>query len=163
MDDLKLKIEEVIRPNTIDLNLSGLTEKDEIIEYLAGLLDEAGLLNDKQKYIESVHEREQLGPTYMEHFIAIPHGKCDAVCEAGIAFGRSSEGIMYETSLGGGIAKLIFMLAIPNRVSADAYMAVLARLARLLMHEEFREELMSASSYEDVVKAIRTCEGYLED
>jgi mannitol/fructose-specific phosphotransferase system IIA component (Ntr-type) len=55
------------------------------------------------------------------------------------------------------------MLAIPNRVSADAYMAVLARLARLLMHEEFREELMSASSYEDVVKAIRTCEGYLED
>ena len=163
MDDLKLKIEEVIRPNTIDLNLSGLTEKDEIIEYLAGLLDEAGLLNDKQKYIESVHERELLGPTYMEHFIAIPHGKSDAVREAGIAFGRSSEGIMYETSLGGGIAKLIFLLAIPNRVSADAYMAVLARLARLLMHEEFRDELMHASNYVDVLKAIKSCEGFLEE
>lgn len=163
MDDLKLKIEEVIRPNTIDLNLSGLTEKDEIIEYLAGLLDEAGLLNDKQKYIESVHERELLGPTYMEHFIAIPHGKSDAVREAGIAFGRSSEGIMYETSLGGGIAKLIFLLAIPNRVSADAYMAVLARLARLLMHEEFRDELMHASNYGDVLKAIKSCEGFLEE
>ena len=162
MDDLKLKIEEVIRPDTIDLDLSGINNKGEIIDYLASLLESAGLLNDKQKYIESVRERESMGPTYMEHFIAIPHGKSDAVREAGIAFGRSSEGIMYETSLGGGIAKLIFLLAIPNRISADAYMAVLARLARLLVHEEFRSELMDASTYNDVVKAIKSCAELLE-
>jgi len=163
MKNENLRIEEVIRPGTTNLCLTGIRNKEEIIDYLAGLLDKVGLLNDKQKYIGAVHERELMGPTYMEHFIAIPHGKSDAVREAGIAFGRSEDGILYETCLGGGIAKMIFLLAIPNRMSGDAYMAVLARLARLLVHEEFRNELMSAVNYDDVVKSIRNGENLLEE
>jgi len=163
MKNSELKIEEVIRANTIDLDLEDVSNKNEIIDNLASLLDEAGLLNDKEKYIESVREREQMGPTYMEHFVAIPHGKSDAVYEAGIAFGRSKKGIFYETAFGGGVAKLIFLLAIPNRISGDAYMAVLARLARLLVHQEFREELMLATSYRDVVESIKKCERFLEE
>ena len=162
MENNELKISEVIRPETIDLHLKNINNKDEIIHYLAGLLDKTGLLINKEKYIESVYEREQKGPTFMENFIAIPHGKSDAVHEAGIAFGRSEDGILYKTSLGGGTAKLIFLLAIPNRMSADAYMAVLARLARLLVHEEFREDLMKADSYTDVVEAIKNGESLLE-
>ena len=158
-----LKISEVIRPVTIDLELNGIQNKTDVIEYLAGLLDQAGLLTDREAYIQSVYERESLGPTYMEHFIAIPHGKCDAVREAGIAFGRSTEGFMYETPEGGGIAKLVFLLAIPNRTSGDAYMAVLAQLARLLVHDEFRAALMAAKNYQDVVRAIVDGEALLED
>jgi fructose PTS system EIIA component len=162
MDNRILKISEVIMPDTVDLNLKNINCKDEIIHYLAGLLDHAGLLVDKEEYIRSVYEREQMGPTFMENFIAIPHGKSDAVREAGIAFGRSEKGFLYETSLGSGIAKMTFLLAIPNRMSPDAYMAVLARLARLLVHEEFREDLMKAASYIDVVNAIKNGESLLE-
>lgn len=162
MEKIELKISEVFREETVDLNLKGIKNKDEVICYLAELLDKAGLLTNKEDYIRSVYEREQLGPTFMENFIAIPHGKSDAVREAGIAFGRSEEGMIYETSLGGGTAKLIFLLAIPNRFSADAYMAVLARLARLLVHEEFRNDLMNAKSYLDVVDAIKDGEKLLE-
>ena len=163
MDSQYLKISEVIRPGTIDLEMDGITNKNEAINYLAGLLEQEDLLTDKAEYIESVYYRETLGPTYMEHFIAIPHGKSDAVREAGIAFGRSCEGFLYETPEGGGIAKLVFLLAIPNRTSADAYMAVLAQLARLLVHDEFRESLMAAKDYQDVVNAIVDGEALLED
>lgn len=163
MNENNLKIREVIRPDTIDLDLTYIKNKDEVIHYLANLLDHAGLLTDKKKYIESVYEREQMGPTFMEHFIAIPHGKSDAVKEAGIAFGRSLKGFHYDTSMGGGTAKLIFLLAIPNRFSGDAYMAVLARLARLLVHEDFRYGLMRAKNYDDVMKAIIDGETLLEE
>jgi len=162
MKNNELKISKVIKPETVDLYLKNINNKDEIIHYLAGLLDNAGLLKNKEKYIESVYEREQMGPTFMDNFIAIPHGKSDAVIEAGIAFGRSENGILYETSLGSGTAKLIFLLAIPNRMSADAYMAVLARLARLLVHEEFRNDLMNAASYTDVIQSIKNGEKLLE-
>ncbi|MEA4907556.1 MAG: PTS sugar transporter subunit IIA [Chloroflexi bacterium] len=162
MENIGLKISEVIQPNAVDLTLKNVHNKDEAIQYLAGLLDDAGLLVSKSEYIQSVYDRESLGPTYMEHFIAIPHGKSPAVREAGIAFGRSTEGFFYETALGGGIARLVFLLAIPDRMSADAYMGVLARLARLLVHEEFREALMSASCYQDVVMAITNSEDLLE-
>jgi len=159
---MDLKISQVIQPKTVDLYLQNVHNKDEVIHYLADLLNEAGLLVSKDEYIQSVYEREQLGPTFMEHFIAIPHGKSDAVKEAGIAFGRSSEGFHYETALGGGTAKLIFLLAIPNRMSADAYIGVLARLARLLVHDEFRTALMNATNYKDVITAIVNGENLLE-
>ncbi len=163
MAKIELKISEVIREETVDLNLDGLKNKDEVILYLAELLDKAGLLTDKEEYIRSVYEREQLGPTYMGNFIAIPHGKSDAVMEAGVAFGRSMKGFRYETDLGGGIVKLVFLLAIPNRMSADAYMAVLARLARLLVHNEFCDDLYAAGCYQDIYNAILTGEEHLED
>lgn len=162
-DSQFFKISEVIRPKTIDLDLINIESKEQVIQYLSELLNSAGLISDIQAYIESVYERESMGPTYMENFIAIPHGKCDAVKEAGIAFGRSKKGFDYQTVLGGGTAKLIFLLAIPNRMSGDAYMAVLARLARLLVHEEFRDDLYSAESYDDVMTAIVNGEQLLED
>ncbi len=161
---MHLKISEVIRPETVDLELQEVNNKDEAIQYLAGLLDQAGLLTDKDLYIHDVYEREKQGPTYMENFIAIPHGKSDAVKEAGVAFGRSQNGYFYENkSGGGGIAKLTFLLAVPNRMSADAYMAVLARLARLLIHEEFRDALYQAKSYQDVITAVLEGESLLDD
>jgi len=163
IDSQFLKISEVICPKTVDLNLNNIENKDQVIHYLAGLLDDAGLITDKQAYIDSVYERESMGPTYMENFIAIPHGKCDAVKQAGIAFGRSKNGFDYQTVLGGGMARLIFLLAIPNRMSGDAYMAVLARLARLLVHEEFRDNLYAAETYDDVMMAIVNGEHLLED
>lgn len=163
MADTYLKISEVIRPETVDLDLNGIQDKDEAITYLAGMLDQAGLLNSKEAYIESVYYRESLGSTFMENFIAIPHGKSPAVREAGIAFGRSDAGFTYESGEESGMVKLIFMLAIPDRTSADAYMAVLARLARLLVHDEFREALMVAENYQDVIRAIVNGEALLED
>jgi mannitol/fructose-specific phosphotransferase system IIA component (Ntr-type) len=99
----------------------------------------------------------------MENFIAIPHGKSDAVVEAGVAFGRSKEGYFYQTDLGGGVAKLTFLLAVPNRMSNDAYMAVLARLARLLIHEEFRNDIYQAQNYQDVIAAVKRGESLLDD
>ncbi len=158
-----LKISEVIRPETVDLDLKGINSKDEAINYLAGLLVQAGLVTDKTLYIQDVYEREKQGPTYMENFIAIPHGKSDAVREAGVAFGRSKKGYFYKTDLGGGIAKLTFLLAVPNRMSADAYMAVLARLARLLIHEEFRNALYKAKNYQDVLTSVIEGESLLDD
>jgi len=71
-DSQFLKISEVILPKTVDLNLKNIGNKDQVIHYLAGLLDEAGLITNQQAYIDSVYERESMGPTYMENFIAIP-------------------------------------------------------------------------------------------
>lgn len=157
-----LRIAEVIQPETVDLNLQGIHDKDELIRYLVGLLHQAGKLRSEEEFLLSVREREAMGPTYMEYEIAIPHGKSATVLQAGVAFGRSVEGIWYNTEHGGGVARLIFLLAIPDQMSPDDYIAVLARLARLLVHEEFREALHAATTYEDVLRAVEQGESLLE-
>lgn len=163
MADGSLQIAKVIQPQTVDLELRGIQDKDELIRYLITLLYRAGKLRSEEEFLCAVQEREVLGPTYMENFIAIPHGKSKAVLQAGVAFGRSGEGIWYETQHGGGLAKLIFLLAIPDQMSPDEYVAVLARLARLLVHEEFRETLYAATTYEDVFEAVRQGEALLDE
>jgi len=162
MAEGSLRIAEVIQPQTVDLELRGIQDKDELIRYLTDLLQRAGKLRSEEEFLRAVQEREALGPTYMENFIAIPHGKSQAVLQAGVAFGRSSEGIWYETEHGGGLAKLIFLLAIPDQMSPDEYIAVLARLARLLVHEEFRAALHAAATYEDVFDAVFQGEALLD-
>ena len=162
MAESSLRIAQVIQPQTVDLELSGIRDKDELIRHLIALLYRVGKLRSEEEFLRAVQEREALGPTFMENFIAIPHGKSTAVLEAGVAFGRSGEGIWYETQHGGGLAKLIFLLAIPDQMSPDAYIAVLARLARLLVHEEFRAALYAAATYEDVLKAVLRGEALLD-
>jgi fructose PTS system EIIA component len=163
MDLQKMRISEVIQPETIDLDLQGINCKEDVISCLADKLNAAGLLLDKDTYIKSVYEREDMGSTYMGYDIAIPHGKSPGVREAGIAFGRSTEGFEYISQDDKAIVRLVFLLAIPDRTSPDAYMAVLAKLARLLVHEEFREALKEAVNYEDVLKAMIDCEALLLD
>jgi PTS system fructose-specific IIA component len=163
MEEGSLRIAEVIQPETVDLELGGIQDKDELIRYLIALLYRAGKLRSEEEFLRAVEEREALGPTYMENFIAIPHGKSKAVLQAGVAFGRSGEGIWYETQHGGGLAKLVFLLAIPDQMSPDEYIAVLARLARLLVHEEFLAALYAAATYEDVLEAVLRGEALLDE
>jgi fructose-specific phosphotransferase system IIA component len=154
MDLQNMRISEVIQPTTIDLDLQDIHSKDDVIACLAERLDKAGLLVDKETYIESVYEREEMGSTYMGFEIAIPHGKSPGVREAGIAFGRSNEGFEYISQNDKAKVRLIFLLAIPDRTSPDAYMAVLAKLARLLVHEEFREALLMSLPHLSNVSSI---------
>ncbi len=74
MDLQEMRISEVIQPSAIDLDLQGIHSKDDVIACLAKKLDEAGLLVDKDLYIQSVYEREDMGSTYMA-LISQSHGK----------------------------------------------------------------------------------------
>ncbi|MCL4487744.1 MAG: PTS sugar transporter subunit IIA [Chloroflexi bacterium] len=157
-----LQIAEVITPGTIDLSLEGITDKESLIRHLISLLRNAGKILSADDFREAVYYRESLGPTYMGNHIAIPHGKSKTVTSPAVAFGRSADGIQYDTELGGGPAKLIFLLAIPDRMAAEEYVRVLARLARLLVHQEFVNALYQARNHEDVVSAIRQNESLID-
>lgn len=156
-----ISIEDVISSKTVDLELKGIEAREDLLEHLVNLLYEAGKISSIEEFLSAVEAREAQAPTYMENHIAIPHGKSSSVISAAVAFGRSEEGILYETPQGGGIAKLIFLLAVPDRVGPDQYVRTLAHLARLLVHEEFLRALYSAENYEDVVQAIREGESLL--
>ena len=104
-----------------------------------------------------------MGPTYMSDFIAFPHAKSNSVVSAGVAFGRSLKGIFYESGDGGGLVKLIFLIAIPEEMGASAYINVLKNLARLLMREEFRKALLATENYDEVIEAVQHHEALLSE
>lgn len=142
------RLTDIMDENLIEVNLEG-SDRDAVIDELIGKLDETGILSSKETYKEAILAREAEGTTGMGMNIAIPHGKSDAVKRPAVVYGRSIEGIDWN-SMDGTDAKLIFMIAVPTESAGDAHLKILQMLSRKLMDNDFRNELLDADSKEGV-------------
>jgi len=146
-----MKITEILTKETIHLNLSGST-KLEAIDQLVEVLDRAGKLEDAKEFKTGILKREEQSTTGIGEGIAIPHAKTKAVKSASIAFGKSVNGIDYD-SLDGQPAHLFFMIAAPEGAN-NTHLEALARLSAILMKNEVREALLKANTEIDVLNII---------
>ncbi|WP_079527063.1 PTS fructose transporter subunit IIABC [Halobacillus hunanensis] len=150
-----MKITDLLTTKTIVLNMSA-SSKAEAIDELIGKLDEAGKLSDREEYIKAIEAREQQSTTGIGEGIAIPHAKTSAVAEPAIAFGRSQEGLDYE-SLDGQPTNLFFMIAASEGAN-QTHLETLSRLSSFLMDKNFRTKLETAKTESDVIEAINAKE-----
>ena len=150
-----MKITELLKKDTIVLDLSAKT-KAEVIEELVNKLHSAGRLNDKEEYKKAILNREEQFSTGLGDGIAIPHAKTAAVKVPALAFGRSKEGIDYE-SLDGNPAHVFFMIAASEGAHND-HIETLSRLSTMLMNEDFRNKLMETKTAEEVLTLIDSSE-----
>ena len=73
-----MTIEEVLPEQCVLSNLKGTTKREVIIE-LVNALKEANLIQDADKAVNVVLEREKLGSTGIGDGVAIPHGKLKGI------------------------------------------------------------------------------------
>lgn len=146
-----MRIVDLLKKQSIDLN-AVVTDKTSAINHLVDLMDKGGNLNDKEKYKEGVFAREKEGSTGIGEGIAIPHCKTAAVTEPGLASMIVRKGVDYE-SLDGEPAELFFLIAAPD-TGANIHLEVLSRLSRMLMNDDFRDNLMKAATPEEFLQVI---------
>lgn len=149
---MSLSIDDITGEALVTLNLDS-TDRWAAIDELAGLLEADGRLTDRDAFVQAVREREEDGATGMEMGIAIPHGKSAGVAQPSVAFGRSPSGVDFGAG-DGTPADLVFLIAAPDGES-DLHVTLLSRLARKLVHDEFRDALRDAATPADVIHIIR--------
>ncbi|MDZ5711171.1 PTS fructose transporter subunit IIABC [Jeotgalibacillus haloalkalitolerans] len=150
-----MKITDLLTKSTINLELKS-TEKQGTIDEMVSLLDRAGKLADAKAYREAIQAREDQTTTGIGEGVAIPHAKTKAVKEPAIAFGRSVEGLDYE-SLDGQPAHLVFMIAATEGAN-DTHLQALSRLSVLLLKDEVKQGLLDAKTPDDVIALISSFE-----
>ncbi|PGM53343.1 PTS fructose transporter subunit IIABC [Bacillus sp. AFS053548] len=155
-----MRITELLKIDTVLIDLNS-SSKMSVIDELIQVLDQAGKLNDKQQFKEAILTREGQSTTGIGEGIAIPHAKTVAVKAPAIAFGRSKDGIDYE-SLDGQPAHLFFMIAASEGAN-NAHLETLSRLSSLLMDEEFRGSLLRAKDANEIIQLIDQKEKSLND
>ncbi|MEH7347677.1 PTS fructose transporter subunit IIABC [Gottfriedia acidiceleris] len=155
-----MRITELLKIDTVLIDLNS-SSKMSVIDELIQVLNHAGKLNDKQQFKEAILTREGQSTTGIGEGIAIPHAKTAAVKTPAIAFGRSKDGIDYE-SLDGQPAHLFFMIAASEGAN-NAHLETLSRLSSLLMDEEFRRSLLSAKDAKEIIQLIDQKEKSLND
>lgn len=136
-----MKLTSIIPSEAIEARLKAV-DKAGLIAELSKLLAkiEPGL--NAQEVQSILEEREKLGSTGIGCGVAIPHGKIPSAKRVLGCFGRSLEGIDFQ-SQDGELAHLFFVLIAPENVSG-LHLKVLSRLSRMLKDKSVRESLMSA-------------------
>ncbi len=138
---------------------ANLKDKTEIVHAVGDLMNQAGKLFDKEGYIEDVFKREEEISTNLGDYIAMPHARSVNVKEAGLVFIR----LKNEVKWGGNDSpvKLVFGIAAP-KTGGDIHLEILAKLARKLIYDEFKEKLFKAEAKEELLAILEEATGGLK-
>lgn len=146
-----MTLTKILQPSCVKVPLESKDKEPAIIE-LVDLLDANGLLLDKKTALDAVMAREQTRSTGIGSGIAIPHGKCNAVKELVMAIGIAHEAIDFA-SVDGKPVSIIILLVSPAGQTGP-HIQALARISRLMLDEEFRQSLETATSAEQVYEFL---------
>ncbi|MCK5226204.1 MAG: PTS sugar transporter subunit IIA [Planctomycetes bacterium] len=146
---------QILQPTCIKLPLEG-TDKQTVITELVDLLNDNGLLADRDITLDAVLARERTRSTGIGLGIAIPHGKCKTVKELVMAVGITDEPIEFESVDGNPVA-IVLLLVSPSD-QTGSHIQALARISRLMLDEQFKHQLETASSAEQAYELLSSKE-----
>jgi len=146
-----MKIVDLLNPSAIAPELRGTTKNEVLGELTDALLRVEDSL-DRDGVIRVLQERERLGSTGIGEGVAIPHGKLKKLDRLLISFGRSREGVDFD-SMDGKPAQLFFLLVAPEE-SVGVHLKTLARISKLLKNPAVRKRLLDAGDAEDLYGII---------
>lgn len=146
-----MRITDLLDKRSISLTGTPKT-KSEALDQIIDLMMESGKISDREAYRAQVYAREEESTTGIGEGIAIPHGKCDAVKEPGLAAMVIKDGVDFD-ALDGAPVTLMFLIAAPN-TEDNVHLDVLSKLSVLMMDENFADSLRNASSVEEFLNII---------
>lgn len=132
------------------------TEKQLVIEELLDAALATGQILDRAKALQALLDRESLGSTGLEKGLAIPHARTNAADGIVMALGVSPEGIDFQSA--DNRPSHLFFLLLASDALTGTYVQVLAMVARLNLQADFRHNILTASTPDEVLAAISQAE-----
>ena len=147
---------DTITPALVSLDVGLGADKAAVIRALATRVVAEGRAADADALFADAWAREEKDETGLPGGIAIPHAKSASVTQPSLAFARLNPGV--DFGAGDGPADLVFLIAAPEG-AAEAHLAVLSKLARSLMQDDFTAALRAATTNDEVVAIVRDAIG----
>ena len=129
--------------------LSSKTRND-TIEELIELLFKAKKIKDKKIFYKKILEREKIVSTGIGMGIAIPHAKSNNFEDFFIALGIQKKCKINWQSIDKSPVRIVFMIGGPENKQSE-YLQILSRLTTAIKNESVRNNLLKASSKEELI------------
>ena len=139
-------------PDAVSVDLKGTT-KEQILQEMVMLLANSGAVRNWETVLADVRERENIMSTGMQHGVAFPHGKSDAVTHTCVALGISRNGVDFD-SLDGEKCKVFVMIVSPKKTSSP-HMLLLSSMSYILRDEKNVEELLKCPDAKSLFEKIK--------
>lgn len=146
-----MRIRDLLKEESIWI-ASYAENKKEALDQALALMQRSGRIADAQAYRKAVYAREAEGTTGVGEGIAIPHGKCSAVKEPGLAAMVIPNGVDFD-AMDGEKVTLLFLIAAPN-TEDNVHLDVLSKLSVMLMDETLTGRLRSAKTEREFLEIL---------
>lgn len=146
-----MKISELLNPQAVVAEVQS-RDKGKVLVELTDALVSCDKSLQPDEVMQVLLERERLGSTGIGDGVAIPHGKLKGLPELMLAFGRSREGVDFD-SMDGKPAHLFFLLIAPEE-SVGVHLKTLARISKLLKDSSVRQRLLDAVDQKAIYQII---------
>jgi len=128
------------------------TDKPSILKELSGVLVKPCQVSSVEELVQVLLDREKLGSTGIGEGIAIPHGRLKKLKRFYISFGRSLNGVDFD-SIDRKPSQLFFLVMAPENSAVDN-LKLLSRIVTLLKEPSFKKRLMEAPSPKELFQII---------
>ncbi len=150
-----MKLTDILTADCIKSPLEA-TNKQAAINELVDLLGARGRVQQPAALKEAVWTREMTRTTGIGLGLAIPHGKSPGVSNLAIAVGKPATPMEFQ-SIDAKPVKLIILLASPPDKTSD-HIQALAHISRLMNLEEFRHQVYSATTAQQIFDLLKSQE-----
>ena len=146
-----MKITDILKKEHIIKDLNSCDKKN-VLDELSSFLEDKGEITSKENLLVALIEREKLGSTGIGENVAIPHAKISEIDKIITVFGRSKNGVEFE-SLDQKPVNFIFLVIAPEN-STGQHLKVLARISRLFKNSSLRESVLSANEADQIYSIL---------
>ena len=140
----------LITPRCISLD-NDWRSKEEVLKGMTDNLLLAGRCRYPRKLEADLWAREAVFSTGLGFSFAIPHSKSEHIEQSTISVARLPAPVAW----GDEEAQFIIMLTLNKHAAGDQHMRIFSRLARRIMHEEFRNALVNADSADAIASLLQ--------
>ena len=125
--------------------------KEEVIKGMTDNLLLTGRCRYPRKLEADLWAREAIFSTGLGFGFAIPHSKSEHIEQSTISVARLATPVRW----GDDDAQFIIMLTLNKHAAGDQHMRIFSRLARRIMHEEFRSALVNSDSAQAIAGLLQ--------
>ena len=148
---MAIPLAEILDQRQVALQLRSRRQPNAIREVVS-LFEKTGSVARPADFLAQVLAREEAGSTLAEKGVAFPHARTELVDQITLAIGRSRAGIPWNEA--GGRARLIFLLAVPQRLVND-YFVLVGTVARVTQDQQHRDALFAAATPAEFIAILR--------
>jgi PTS system nitrogen regulatory IIA component len=146
-----MKIMDYLDEEWVIADLQG-TDKASILKELSSVLVKPCKATSGEELLQVLLDREKLGSTGIGEGIAIPHGRLKKLKNFFISFGRSAQGVDFD-SIDRKPSHLFFLVMAPENSAVDN-LKLLSRIVTLLKEPSFKKRLIEAPFRKELFQII---------
>lgn len=141
-----------VKPSHVFLDVEA-KDVDEVLHFISDKAVELGIATDEDALFKAFRKREDMGSTAMTDGYAIPHAQDPKITDTAVIVVKFAGSPEWK-SMDGAPVKFAIALMVPTEQGGTVHLEMLSKIARVLTHVNFRNDMEKAETAEDIAAAI---------